>query len=93
MKNLEIKNKKDTFVRSRINEGRKENVARILEKLGMNHSEAINLFYAQIELLKGLPFSVNIPNEKTQKVVRESNEGKNREGFHTKKDFFKRFGM
>lgn len=84
---------KNAIVRSRINSRRKEHVARILKKMGMNHSEAINLFYAQIELLKGLPFNVQIPNETTKKVLNESKKGKNVKTFATKEELFRDLGL
>jgi len=95
MKELKVVNKENAnaFVRSRINSRRKDHVGRILKKLGMNHSEAINLFYAQIELLEGLPFNVRIPNELTQKVLSDSKKGKNLKGFHTKEEFFEDLGL
>lgn len=83
---------KDVLVRSRMNSARKRHVEDILKKLGMNHSEAINLFYAQIELLKGLPFDVRIPNEATEKVLKDSEE-KNVKVFNTKKELFDDLGL
>jgi len=65
----------------------------VLRKLGMNHSEAINLFYAQVELLKGLPFDVRIPNKITEKVLSDSKKGKNVKVFNSKDDFFKDIGL
>ena len=46
------------LVRARIEPKRKRSVEKILEKMGMSPSQAINMLYAQIELKRGLPFPV-----------------------------------
>jgi addiction module RelB/DinJ family antitoxin len=46
------------LVRVRIEPKRKRSVEKILEKMGMSPSQAINMLYAQIELKHGLPFPV-----------------------------------
>ena len=43
----------------------KEEVEGILKSLGLSTSEAINIFFRQIKLRRGLPFPVEIPNEET----------------------------
>ena len=88
-----MKAAKDTVVRSRMSAKRKEHVGKVLHKLGMTHSEAIGLFYAQIELLKGLPFDVRIHNELTSKVLRGSDAGKNVKFFDSKEEFFKNLDL
>lgn len=45
---------------------KKENVSKILKRLGMNHSEAINIFYSLIEEYEGLPFDVRIPKARQE---------------------------
>ncbi len=39
---------------------RLRNAEQILAQLGLKPSEAINIFFAQIELCRGLPFDVNL---------------------------------
>lgn len=53
--------RRTTTVRALIDPKRKENVSKILEKMGMNHSEAINIFYSLIEEYKGFPFELKLP--------------------------------
>ena len=48
---------------------KKENVSKILKRLGMNHSEAINVFYSLIEEYQGLPFDIRVPSPR-QEVMR-----------------------
>lgn len=49
----------------------------ILKSLGLSYSEAVNIFTAMIVKYKGLPFEVKIPNETTQKAIKEARAGKN----------------
>jgi len=47
---------KSAFVRARIEPELKENAEHILKDLGIRPSDAINMFYHQIERTGGLPF-------------------------------------
>ena len=49
----------------RINPELKRNVEALLSKLGLTTTEAITLFFQQIELRNGLPFPVELPNGET----------------------------
>ena len=50
--------KKTAMIRARTNPELKKKAEIILEKLGLNPSEAINLFYTQIVLHKAIPFNI-----------------------------------
>jgi addiction module RelB/DinJ family antitoxin len=50
-----------TTVRALIDPKRKENVSKILSRMGLNHSDAINIFYSLIEEYKGFPFDLKLP--------------------------------
>jgi len=63
---------KNGIVRARIESTLKEEVERIFEQLGLTASLAINLFYQQIKLNKGLPFDVKIPKKSKFKDVKHS---------------------
>ena len=52
-----------TTVRALIDPKRKENVSKILGRMGINHSEAINIFYSLIEEYKGFPFELKLPEK------------------------------
>jgi DNA-damage-inducible protein J len=54
-----------TTVTARINPALKKSVEEILGKLGISHSEVINMLYSLISLRKGLPFDVKLPNDET----------------------------
>ncbi len=57
---------KKATVRASMELQKKENVSKILKRLGMTHSEAINIFYSLIEEYEGLPFDVRIPKPRKQ---------------------------
>ena len=63
--------KKDDIIRVRVKSSLKIETAKIFEKLGMNYSDAINLFLSQVRLRKGLPFDVKIPNKETLAAMKE----------------------
>lgn len=48
------------LLRTRVPEQRYRNAERILDRLGMNPGDAVNLLLAQIELKQGLPFEVSL---------------------------------
>ena len=61
----------------RVDEENYKEAKKILERLGLNVSQAFNIFIAMIKETKGIPFEIKIPNEETQKVIKEARKGKN----------------
>ncbi|MCK5320155.1 type II toxin-antitoxin system RelB/DinJ family antitoxin [Candidatus Parcubacteria bacterium] len=68
---------KSAMIRARVEEKLKIDVGRVFNNLGLTTTEAITLFYKQIKLHNGLPFSVKIPNKTTKKVFDETDKKKN----------------
>jgi DNA-damage-inducible protein J len=66
--------KKTQMVHARIDPRLKRSAERIFTKIGISTTEAIRLFLKQVELHKGLPFPVLIPNEETVAAMMESND-------------------
>ena len=64
------------MVRARIEPRRKQRAEAILEKLGIQPSQAINMLYAQIELLHALPFELRIPNKQTIAAMEDARVGR-----------------
>ena len=58
-----------TTVRALIDPKKKENVSRILRRMGINHSEAINIFYSLIEEYQGFPFDLKLPDKKGEQDI------------------------
>lgn len=71
----------------------KKEVEGILQSLGMSTTEAINIFFRQVKLRRGLPFPVEIPNEETLVVFHESEEGEGLVECKDADDMFKRLGV
>ena len=53
---------KTAMIRARTDSFLKEEVEQIFKELGLTTTEAINLFFNQIRIRKGLPFDVVIPS-------------------------------
>jgi len=84
---------KTAFIRARIEPTLKISVEKILEKLGLTQTEAIKIFYKQIELTQGLPFEVKVPNIETKKAIKSSIENKNHQSFATADELFEDLGL
>ncbi|MCI5159889.1 MAG: type II toxin-antitoxin system RelB/DinJ family antitoxin [Candidatus Electrothrix sp. AUS1_2] len=68
---------KTATIQARINPEVKQEAQKILNQLHITMSETIALYLTQITLHKGIPFEIKIPNEITQKTLRDSEAGKN----------------
>ena len=64
-----------TMIHARMSIDLKEDVTKILKKIGLSATEAITLFYSQVRLHKGIPFPVKIPNKTTLKAMKDADEG------------------
>jgi len=60
----------------------------ILKKMGLSVSNSVELFYRQVVAQKGLPFDLQVPNEKTMEAIRNSRSGKGKR-FSSSKELFK----
>ncbi len=68
---------KTATVRARIQPELKNHVENVFSKLGLTVTEAITLFFKQVELRKGLPFPIEIPNKITEQTFKDTDAGKN----------------
>ncbi|MGA1870683.1 MAG: type II toxin-antitoxin system RelB/DinJ family antitoxin [bacterium] len=68
---------KTATVRARIEPDLKKEVENLFRELGISTTEAINIFYHQVKLRRGLPFPVVIPNETTKEVFEDTDADKN----------------
>ncbi len=84
---------KTATVRARIEPDLKEEVEKLFHELGISTTDAINIFFKQVKLRHGLPFEVSIPNDLTQKVLKETDEGKNIIRHENTDDMFKNLGI
>jgi len=81
------KTMKTEVIHARIEPFLKQNAEKIFRKLGVSAAEAISMFYSQVVLKKGLPFSVNIPNAETRKAIAEVKAGKGKK-YNTVEELF-----
>lgn len=66
---------KDAFIRARTDASLKQTVEEIFSQIGLSTTEAINLFFYQVQLHKGLPFEVKIPNQETLQALQDLQTG------------------
>jgi DNA-damage-inducible protein J len=79
---------KSAVIHARIEPGTKLQAERILHKLGLSPTEAIRMFYRQIALRRGLPFSVEIPNALTRDTIEKSRKGEDVEAHNSLDSMF-----
>lgn len=84
---------KTEMIRARIEPDLKHEVEDILSKLGLTPTTAINIFYRQVKLQKGLPFNVCIPNETTLQTFKDTDAGKNLIHCENVSDMFTKLGI
>jgi len=84
---------KTAIVRARIQPKLKEHAETIFHRLGMNASQAITLFYKQVELREGLPFNVAIPSAITKRTLDSTDEGRDLVVCEDADDMFEKLGI
>lgn len=62
---------KSAIIHARTDPALKQKVESIFQQLGLNPTSAINMFYQQVNLHGGMPFSVNIKSKKVKKIEKE----------------------
>ncbi len=67
---------KTATVRARIRPELKEHVETVFERIGLNATQAITLFYKQVELHNGLPFDIAIPTPETDQTFAATDAGR-----------------
>ena len=63
---------KTGMVRARVEPELKRRAEELFAELGLSTTEAITLFYRQVAIHRGLPFSVRIPNAPTLEAMRQA---------------------
>jgi len=84
---------KSSSISARIDPKIKQRAEQIFQQLGLTASQAITLFYRQVEMRKGLPFPVEIPNETTLKALEEAQQKENLPRFDSSTDLYKDLGI
>ena len=66
---------KNAVVHARMDAELKAEAESILKQIGLSSAEAIRIFYKQIELNRGIPFDVKVPNKVTEATLIKSTKG------------------
>jgi len=71
----------------------KDKAEYVFRKLGLTTTQALTLFYKQVELRNGLPFDVAIPNKTTRRTLADTDSGRNLVVCEDADDMFKKLGI
>ncbi len=63
---------KTATISARIDPSTKQAAESVFRDLGLSASQAITLFYRQVQLRRGLPFEVQVPNAETREALRQA---------------------
>lgn len=85
--------RKTSMIRARTDPALKSEVDRILEELGLTVSEAINLFFKQVLLRRGLPFEVALPNKVTLGTFNKTDKNQDLVECKDAEDLFNKLGL
>lgn len=84
---------KTATVRARIKPELKDRAEQVFRKLGINATQAIVMFYKQVELRDGLPFDVVIPNKITLRTLEDTDAGRNLVICKSEEEMFRQLGI
>ena len=85
--------RKDAMIRARTTPRLKKEAEKVLNQLGLTPSEAINLFYRQVCLRRGLPFAVEIPNDTTVATFEKTDRGEELVHARDEEELIKKLGI
>ena len=84
---------KTAVVTARIDPDLKRSAEHVFTKLGLNTTQAITMFFKQVELQQGLPFVVRVPNQATKTALDEAQARSNLTSFNTVDELFEDLGI
>jgi len=84
---------KTAVITARVDPALKQQTELVLKELGLTPTQAITLFYKQVNLHNGLPFPVNIPNAETRQAIVDAQEGRGLKKFNTPEKLFDDLGI
>lgn len=79
---------KTATVRARIEPDLKADVEKVFDRVGLSTTEAINLFYSQVRLRRGLPFPIEVPNETTRRIFEATDRGEDLQTYESLDELF-----
>ena len=84
---------KTATIRARIQPELKDKAEYVFRRLGLSTTQAITLFYKQVELRGGLPFEVAIPNKTTRRTFANTDTGRDLIVCEDTDDMFRKLGI
>ena len=81
------------MVRARLEPELKDHAETIFHRLGLNATQAITIFYKQVELHDGLPFNVAIPSATTKRTFKSTDAGRDLVVCEDADDMFDKLGI
>ncbi|MDE2060014.1 MAG: type II toxin-antitoxin system RelB/DinJ family antitoxin [candidate division NC10 bacterium] len=84
---------KTAMVRARLEPDLKNRAESIFHRLGLNATQAITIFYRQVELRDGLPFDVVVPTATTKRAFEASETGRDLVVCDDADDMFRKLGI
>ena len=84
---------KTATIRARIQPELKDKAEYVFRRLGLSTTQAITLFYKQVELRGGLPFEVAIPNKITRRTFANTDAGRDLIVCEDTDDMFRKLGV
>ncbi|MCD4653812.1 type II toxin-antitoxin system RelB/DinJ family antitoxin [bacterium] len=84
---------KSAMVRARVEPDLKMHAETIFHHLGLNTTQAITLFYRQVELCGGLPFNVVIPAAATKRTFEKTDSDRELVICDDASDMFSKLGI
>jgi len=84
---------KTATVRARLEPELKDRAEVVFRRLGLNATQAITLFYKQVELRDGLPFDLLIPTALTKRTFEQTDSGRDVVMCEDADDLFKKLGV
>jgi DNA-damage-inducible protein J len=84
---------KSAMVRARVEPDLKDHVEGVFRRLGLNSTQAITMFYRQVELRDGLPFDVVVPTDTTRRTFKATDAGRDLVVCEDANDLFAKLGI
>lgn len=84
---------KTAVISARMDPKLKTRTEAVFKEMGLTATQAITLFYRQVDLERGLPFAVRVPNAETAGALEQARSRSNLDSFNTLEDLFEDLGI
>ncbi|MEA3440884.1 MAG: type II toxin-antitoxin system RelB/DinJ family antitoxin [Chloroflexota bacterium] len=84
---------KTAVITARMEPELKHDAEEVFKELGLTTTQAITLFYRQVELERGLPFAIRLPNKETVAALDQAMNRKSLVSYNTLDDLFEDLGI